>query len=93
MADLPELTAQDVQLLDVIRRSGVVRGSVAMRRAGLSPVEMKLAAIRLSNRGWVNAAGDIGDDVMVQYAMFSPDPYKLESIERALRDRQVATAG
>lgn len=79
-----QLTAQEAQLLHAITVGGVTRGSIAMRRARLTPDEMVAASQRLLAVGLVRAEGNVSDDVEVQYAMFSPAPSKLPLLERGL---------
>ena len=79
-----QLTESDAQLLKAIAVGGVSRGSVAMRRAKLTPKQMIEATKHLVAAGLILADGDTSDDVMIQYAMFSPNPKKIALVQHGL---------
>ena len=79
-----QLTEQDAELLKVIVQTGLTRGSSAMRKARLNPEQMLVSARKLVEYGLVAAEGETSDDVMIQYAMFSPNARFLPVVARGL---------
>lgn len=74
------------KVLQAITDSGVVRGALVMRRAGLTDPQELSASVRLLVKlDLINASGDITDPKQIYMAVFSPRPSKSGLIRNTLK--------
>lgn len=82
----PDLTEEDVRILNIVNQQGMVRGSALMRRARLKrPNALRKAVAGLLKTGLIEASGNIHDDKEIRYAVFSTRPSKRQAVQHTLK--------